>query len=162
MASDCQKIEGAASGLSAASKPADAEALSMVMNEINASHIVGTRLIQQAPLAAKELEVQNKYTRDLSLEASAAPGSHAHVQQQHGIANTIVLEETGRTEVLRLEADNPVPTPMMSNTTYMCSGKPVTAWSHYRDGKAQLSAIDLPEISIVLSNDGTPRKIVQN
>ncbi len=156
--SDCDRIEAAVKGLSEESKLADANALVGILQELNGSHIVGSKLMKEAPAVAKELEAAHKYTKDMSNNLSM-PGVEALVQQQHGIANTLVLTEGSRSEVLRLDSDNPVPTPVMSNTTYKCGDKSVTAWSSFVDGKPVLSGITLPDLSISLDRDGKPRKI---
>lgn len=156
--SDCDRIEAAVKGLSEESKLADANALVGILQELNGSHIVGSKLMKEAPAVAKELEAAHKYTKDMSNNLSM-PGVEALVQQQRGIANTLVLTEGSRSEVLRLDSDNPVPTPVMSNTTYRCGDKSVTAWSSFVDGKPVLSGITLPDLSISLDRDGKPRKI---
>lgn len=153
--SDCDRIEAAVKGLSEESKLADANALVGILQELNGSHIVGSKLMKEAPAVAKELEAAHKYTK----VDQSVPGAEAVVQQQHGIANTLVLTEGSRSEVLRLDSDNPVPTPVMSNTTYKCGDKSVTAWSSFVDGKPVLSGITLPDLSISLDKDGKPRKI---
>ena len=153
--SDCDRIESAVKGLSEGSKPADANALVGILQEINGSHIVGSKLMKEAPAIAKELEAAHKYTK----VDQSVPGTEAIVQQQRGIANTLVLTEGSRSEVLRLDSDNPVPTPVMSNTTYKCGDKSVTAWSSFVDGKPVLTGITLPDLSISLDRESKPRKI---
>ena len=60
--SDCDRIEAAVKGLSEESKLADANALVGILQELNGSHIVGSKLMKEAPAVAKELEACLLYT----------------------------------------------------------------------------------------------------
>ena len=159
---DCDRIEAAMNGINAQSKPTDANVnnLVQVMKELSGSHLLGSRIFNEAPKTARELEAAHQYTKVFGKDApSSVPGAEALLQQQHGIANTLAMDEGDRHETLRLDGENPKPTPVLDTVTYMCHGKPVSAATIWFDGKPHLSEIELPDLAIVLDDKGKAVKI---
>jgi len=162
---DCDRIEAAMKGIDGHSKPGDANVTSLVqvMKELSGSHLLGTKIFNEAPTTAKELEAAHKYTKVFTGKdvPSSVPGAEALLQQQHGKANTLAIDEGDRHEVLRLESENPKPTPMLDTVTHMCHGKPVSAATIWFDGKPQMTSIELPDLAIVLDQSGKAVKVDQ-
>lgn len=138
------------------------------LKDLSTSHILASNLFKDAGHTALELYKEKQYVKKFDKEPpskpdsrlshstnvpSDFPGATALLQQSHGIANVLELKEGDRTETMRLNQEDPNPTPMLDTVSYECKSNFVTvSTGFFKDGQQKLISIGLPRLGIEIIN----------
>ncbi len=138
------------------------------LRELSSSHILGSQLFKSAGNTALELYREKHYIKKFDKELPANPdsrlsystevpsdfpGASALLQQSHGIANALELKEGDRTETMRLDQEDPNPTPVLDTVSYSCPSNFVRVSTGFlKDGQQTLISIALPDLRTELLN----------
>jgi hypothetical protein len=138
------------------------------LKDLSSSHILDSNLFKNAGQTALELYKEKHYVKKFDNEPPAKadsgvshstdvpsqfPGATALLQQSHGIANVLELQEGDRTETMRLNQEDPNPTPMLDTVSYECKSNFVTvSTGFFKDGQQKLISIGLPRLGIEIIN----------
>lgn len=138
------------------------------LKDLSSSHILDSNLFKNAGQTALELYKEKHYVKKFDNEPPAKadsgvshstdvpsqfPGATALLQQSHGIADVLELKEGDRTETMRLDQENPNPTPMLDTVSYECKSNFVTvSTGFFKEGQQKLISIGLPRLGIEIIN----------
>lgn len=138
------------------------------VRELSSSHILDSSLFKNAGNTALELYRESHYIKKFDKELpvkpdprlsystevpSDYPGASALLQQSHGIANALELKEGERTETMRLDQENPTPTPILDTVSYSCPNNFVRVSTGFlKDGQQKLMSIELSGLRTEILN----------